>query len=55
LLLKASMLEWMAEAEPSIRYVDTWNAESNAHMIGINEQLGYRIVRRYLNWQLDLS
>jgi GNAT superfamily N-acetyltransferase len=55
LLLKASMLEWMAEAEPELRYVDTWNAESNAHMIGINEQLGYRVVRRYLNWQLDLS
>jgi hypothetical protein len=55
LLLKASMLEWVAETEPKMRYVDTWNAESNAHMIGINEQLGYRIVRRYLNWQLDLS
>jgi GNAT superfamily N-acetyltransferase len=55
LLLKASMLSWLAEAEPRIRYVDTWNAESNAHMIAINEQLGYRIVRRYIEWQQDLT
>lgn len=51
LWLKTEMLRWLAEAEPEMRYIDTWNAESNKHMIAINEQLGYRVVSRYLEWQ----
>ncbi|WP_020574555.1 GNAT family N-acetyltransferase [Actinopolymorpha alba] len=51
LLLKAEMMAWLAEAEPSVRWLDTWNAESNAHMIGINEALGYQIAARHLGWQ----
>ena len=33
LLLKAEMVLWLAEAEPEVEVVDTWNADSNAHMI----------------------
>src|SRR5690606_32902553 len=51
LLLKTEMLRWLAEAEPEVRFLDTWNAESNTHMISINERLGYRVVSRYLEWQ----
>jgi hypothetical protein len=40
------MLLWLREAEPALTQIDTWNAESNSHMIGINEQLGYQIVAR---------
>ena len=53
LLLKAEMMAWLAEAEPQARWVDTWNAESNAHMIGVNEALGYQIVARYDSWERD--
>jgi RimJ/RimL family protein N-acetyltransferase len=42
LLLKAEMLLWLAEAEPQLERVYTWNAESNRHMIAVNERLGYR-------------
>ena len=42
LLLKLEMLRWLAEDEPQLREIDTWNAESNDHMIGVNELLGYR-------------
>ncbi len=31
--------------------IDTWNAESNDHMIGVNEALGYRIMGRELEFQ----
>jgi RimJ/RimL family protein N-acetyltransferase len=55
MLLKAGMMRWLAEAEPEVRYVDTGNAESNNFMIGINEQLGYRIVSRWLGWEKELS
>jgi GNAT superfamily N-acetyltransferase len=54
LLLKTGMLTWLAEREPQLKTVDTWNAESNDHMIAINEQLGYRIMGRGVQFQRDL-
>lgn len=54
LLLKTGMLRWLAEEEPQVRTLDTWNAESNAHMIEVNEVLGYRVVARGFTWQLHL-
>jgi GNAT superfamily N-acetyltransferase len=53
-LLKADMLRWLAEAEPQVATIDTWNAESNDHMVGINERLGYRIMGRGLEYQRRL-
>jgi GNAT superfamily N-acetyltransferase len=55
LLVKADLLRWLAEVEPQLATVDTWNAESNAHMIGVNERLGYRPVGRVLAYQRRLS
>jgi GNAT superfamily N-acetyltransferase len=55
LLLKAGMLLWLAEAEPQVETVDTWNAESNDHMITVNEALGYRVMGRVLQFQGALS
>jgi GNAT superfamily N-acetyltransferase len=43
LLLKAAMLQWLADAEPAVRRIVTYNAESNSHMIAINEELGYAV------------
>jgi len=51
LLLKADMVRWLAEKEPQLETIDTWNAGSNAHMVGINERLGYRIMGRELQYQ----
>ncbi|MFI5693353.1 GNAT family N-acetyltransferase [Kribbella sp. NPDC051586] len=53
-LVKSAMLRWLREAEPALTQVDTWNAESNNHMIGINEQLNYKIVARILAYQKKL-
>ncbi len=50
-LLKADMVRWLAEEEPQLATIDTWNAESNDHMIGVNELLGYRIMGRTLEFQ----
>lgn len=33
------------------RRVVTWNAESNAHMIRVNEELGFEVAGRGFNWQ----
>jgi len=43
LLVKAAMLGWLAEAEPRVRWIVTYNAMSNSHMIAINEELGFAV------------
>lgn len=53
-LLKAAMVGWLAEEEPQVRIVDTWNAASNAHMIAVNEVLGYSVVAHGIGWQRHL-
>ena len=54
LLLKVEMLRWLAEEEPQLEHVETFNAESNGHMIGVNEVLGYRVMARELSFQKSL-
>ncbi len=46
LLLKVAMLELLAEREPQVERIETYNAESNAHMVTINETLGYQVAGR---------
>lgn len=55
LLLKAAMLELLAEREPQLEAIETYNAETNAHMVGINETLGYRITGRLTFWQMPAA
>lgn len=55
LLLKTEMLRWLADAEPELRTLDTWNAESNDHMIGVNEVLGYRVLGREWAYQRSIG
>jgi GNAT superfamily N-acetyltransferase len=51
LFLKIAMLRWLGEQEPQLRTLDTWNAASNAHMIQVNEVLGYHVIARGITWQ----
>lgn len=55
LRLKAAMLQRLGEIEPQIEAIDTWNAESNAHMIAVNEQLGCVVVGRGVEFQTTLG
>jgi GNAT superfamily N-acetyltransferase len=55
LLLKSGMNLWLAETEPQLEVVDTWNAESNDHMIGVNEALGYRWMAREVQLQKSVA
>jgi RimJ/RimL family protein N-acetyltransferase len=54
LLLKIGMVRWLAEEEPQLRTLDTWNASSNAHMIRVNEVLGYEVLARAISWQQNI-
>jgi GNAT superfamily N-acetyltransferase len=53
-LLKTEMLRWLAEVEPQLRTIDTWNTESNDHMIAVNEELGYQVLGRELQFQREI-
>jgi GNAT superfamily N-acetyltransferase len=53
LALKARNHDLLVESSPDTRWINTWNAEVNTHMIAINDRLGFRPVEYWTEWQLD--
>jgi hypothetical protein len=47
---KVATLWALLERFPAVRSIDTMNAEENAHMIAINEQLGFEVVAHSNHW-----
>ncbi|MEV4413649.1 GNAT family N-acetyltransferase [Catellatospora sp. NPDC049609] len=54
-LVKVENLRFFCEAEPQVAHIDTFNAAENSYMISINEQMGFRPVAAFQNWQRDLE
>lgn len=54
-LLKIDMMRWLAEVEPQVTDVETFNNADNGFMISINEALGYRLTGVFDDWELTLS
>ncbi|SEF70088.1 Acetyltransferase (GNAT) family protein [Nonomuraea solani] len=54
LLLKLGNLLALREHEPHIERVITWNATSNAHMLAINEAMGFELFDEWTEWRLEL-
>ncbi|HTW18685.1 MAG TPA: GNAT family N-acetyltransferase [Mycobacteriales bacterium] len=54
LVLKIANLHQIRDRFPDVRYVNTWNADENSHMIAVNEALGFRPMEGWSEWQLDL-
>jgi GNAT superfamily N-acetyltransferase len=55
MLLKVAMLEWLAEAEPQIRQIMTFNAVPNQYMIAVNEALGHRVSDHFQTFELPVE
>ncbi len=56
LRLKLAMLDLLARREPRVKHIMTSNGETNAHMIGINEMLGYLVIgRTERSWELPAA
>ncbi len=55
LATKAHNLAWVQREEPDLRLLVTFNAEVNVHMVGVNEQLGFRPVERLGEFQRQLG
>lgn len=52
---KARNLLWLQGERPDSRLLVTYNAEVNGHMIGVNEQMGFRPVERLGEFQKKLG
>jgi GNAT superfamily N-acetyltransferase len=55
LLVKVAMLELLARHEPLLERIFTGNADSNRHMVAINEALGFSVLDRWWPFQLDVA
>lgn len=53
--LKADMLCRLRAERPDVGELLTGNAASNAHMLAINDRIGYRPHRTVLGWQAEVS
>lgn len=54
MVLKAHNHAQLTAELPDTRYVNTWNAASNRHMVQVNDVLGFQPMERWLEWQLEL-
>jgi GNAT superfamily N-acetyltransferase len=54
LLTKIENLRYAIDELPGMRYIDTWNAAVNKHMISINERMGFRPVDAWVDWQREV-
>ncbi|HET9872513.1 MAG TPA: GNAT family N-acetyltransferase [Propionibacteriaceae bacterium] len=55
LLLKIEMMRWLAEVEPQLELIETWNHADNTFMINVNEAIGYRLSQVFAAYQLLLA
>jgi GNAT superfamily N-acetyltransferase len=55
ILVKAEMLQWLRAERPDIREIETDNADDNSHMLAVNEELGFRRLREYREYQADVA
>lgn len=55
LAVKVANLRLLQARRPDLRWMTTYNAEVNAHMIGVNELLGFRPVERLGEFQRHLT
>lgn len=52
MLLKVANLSHVRESRAGLEVIDTFNADSNEHMLRINRAMGFRAVDRATYWQL---
>lgn len=55
LRLKVEMLRRLREERPELVQIDTWNAESNTHMLAVNDAIGCVVVGRLIEYQKKLD
>jgi GNAT superfamily N-acetyltransferase len=51
LATKVANLQRLQRDFPAVTTIPTWNAAANAHMVAVNEQLGYRVTEQLASWE----
>ena len=55
LWMKAAMLDRILRERPEAKVIRTGNANTNAQMLGINTQLGFKVAWQSMLWQLPIA
>jgi GNAT superfamily N-acetyltransferase len=55
MLAKVANLRQLRETMPYVRYLNTWNADENTHMVSVNEALGFRPIESWHEWGLAIG
>jgi GNAT superfamily N-acetyltransferase len=51
--VKARMVELIRDSQPNVKYISTYNAQSNKPMLAINQQMGFTLVRKIGIYQIE--
>jgi GNAT superfamily N-acetyltransferase len=54
MLIKLANLDELGRRLPEVRMLNTWNADDNTYMVAVNEQLGFRVMEGWSEWELTL-
>lgn len=52
--IKAANALRLLEEHPEVEEIETWNADSNASMLGINDAMGFRAVAEWQAWEMPV-
>jgi hypothetical protein len=55
LLVKVAMLDLLGRHEPLLERIFTGNADSNRHMLAINDELGFTVLDHWSAFQLAVA
>jgi hypothetical protein len=55
LWMKAAMLDRILRERPEAKVIRTGNANTNAQMLGINTQLGFKLAWQSTLWQVPIA
>jgi RimJ/RimL family protein N-acetyltransferase len=53
--VKAAMLDWLRAERPEVGEIETDNSDDNVHMLAVNEELGFRRLREYRDYQAEAA
>jgi len=55
MLVKLANLGLACREQPALRMIDTMNADSNSHMLAINDAIGFRSLATWTDWELAIQ
>lgn len=54
MVLKLANLQQLRRELPRVRYLNTWNADTNSYMIAVNEAVGFQVIDAWTRYELPV-